>query len=128
MNVVYYFHICNYRWNYSVGNFEIELIEGENGNIHLDSYCGDSKDASNKFNFVMQDGVVATDKWSFKFTSPIASAWNLEDKELKTLNVFDSEQLKLGENINPESLVYLGKLFIGCLCFNIVSKYLTRLR
>lgn len=105
------------RWNYSVGNFEIELIEGENGNIHLDSYCGDSKGTNDNFNFVMQDGVVATNTWSFKFTSPIASAWNLEDKELKILNIFNSEQLKLGENINPESLVYLGNL-----CLSIMNK------
>ena len=117
MNYIIAFH---FRWNYSVGNFEIELIEGENGNIHLDSYCGDRKDSENEFNFVMQDGVVATDSWSFKFTSPIANAWNLEDKELKSLNVFNSEQLKLGKKINTESLVYLGI----CLNYKFNPSYL----
>lgn len=96
------------RWNYSVGNFEIELIEGENGDI-LDSYCGEKSDSEEKFKFVMQDGIVATDSWSFKFTAPIANAWNLEDKNLRSLNVFNSEYLKFGEKVNAESLVYLGK-------------------
>ena len=96
------------RWNYSVGNFDIELVEGESGNV-LDSYCGDDgESAKDQYSFVMQDGVVASDEWTFHFTSPIANAWKLEDKQLKPLNVFNSDQLQLGENINTQSLVYLG--------------------
>ncbi|XP_066925254.1 eukaryotic translation initiation factor 2-alpha kinase 3-like isoform X2 [Clytia hemisphaerica] len=96
------------KWNYSVGNFDIELVEGESGDV-LDSYCGEDGESTNdQYSFVMQDGVVASEEWTFHFTSPIASAWKLEDKQLKPLNVFNSDQLQLGENINTQSLVYLG--------------------
>lgn len=114
--IIYLWLLCNlfvfYRWNFSVGNFEIELIEGENSEITLD--CDSQTDNGNSINFVMQDGVVTSERidhqWAFHFNSPIAGAWKLDDNKLKVLNTFSDELFDTSSdsNINMESLMYLG--------------------
>jgi hypothetical protein len=69
--------------------------------------------------------VVASDSWTFKFNSPIANAWNLEDKQLNSLNVFSAEQFQLGEGFNTDSLVYLGWSLRTTLNLPVVVYFLT---
>lgn len=110
-----YLDLCFFlfRWNFSVGNFEIELIEGENSDVTLD--C-DSKVNANSISFVMQDGIVSSKRtehqWSFHFNSPIAGAWKLDNNKLEVMNTFSSELIDQfsDENVDIESLMYLGKL------------------
>ncbi|XP_078578338.1 eukaryotic translation initiation factor 2-alpha kinase 3-like [Branchiostoma floridae x Branchiostoma japonicum] len=133
------------QWNFSVGQHELVFLEGNHDNSMNDSsddvpddviedvsckssnmYSWDyyEEDSLTSIKVSVPDGVVSAvrhdrpDKviWKYKFASPVAAAWTLEDGELLSVSLFDhthvpaltSEDQTLPPGDVTQPAMYLG--------------------
>ncbi|XP_066277574.1 eukaryotic translation initiation factor 2-alpha kinase 3-like [Branchiostoma lanceolatum] len=133
------------QWNFSVGQHELVFLEGNHDNSMNDSSddvpddviedvsCKSSdmysweyyeEDSLTSIKVSVPDGVVSAvrqdrpDKviWKYKFPSPVAAAWTLEDGELLPVSLFDYTHVPAltseGQSLPPgdvtQPAMYLG--------------------
>lgn len=101
------------KWNFSVGKYELEFIEGDINEISSSSFCNQVPITPESLHFTIQDGIVRCDSkhWSYKYDAPIAGAWKLENNDLNPIDIFKYgilEGLPTDEQFKSSSLMYLG--------------------
>ncbi|XP_013794487.1 eukaryotic translation initiation factor 2-alpha kinase-like [Limulus polyphemus] len=119
------------RWNFSVGEHCISLVEGLNEGCNLqkeaevadvlvqceseDSYSNSWSKESITIKVVVPDGMIfaANDEekvvWSHKFESPIVNAWQLKEGAFQHVDLFDQKRI-IGYESQPglSPVLYIG--------------------
>ena len=106
----------------------MEYIEAMYNEIPVDAFCGTNfrVDESDSLHFLVQDGVITnsgSSSWSFKFSSPIAGAWKLENNSLHPVDIFKYGLFEglPAETIEKESLMFLGNTRNICKFRNLIQ-------
>ncbi|KAL7642361.1 UNVERIFIED_CONTAM: hypothetical protein RMT77_006922 [Armadillidium vulgare] len=87
--------VGNERWNFSVGQHEINIVSSG-----CESRLKDSElDSMPSLHFVLPEGkIIAMNEnsqilWQQKLPSPIVSAWSLKNEDLEEINLFSSNSI-----------------------------------
>lgn len=123
--------MCFYRWNFSVGQQDLNFLEGH----YEDDYDNGCAAQSNKFSqkwklrVSIPDGLVAgvhrdtgssleTVIWSHKFESPIAAVWTLNDGHLKSVDLFREDIMPEVATEHQEAKLQKPMMYIGLLNYS----------
>lgn len=110
------FFIIPFRWNFSVGAFDVSFLSHPDHTISNCNKYSKSTNLEMRFNIalglleaVTSDHVHQV-KWSFKFDSPIADVWRYHDKVVQPVDLFRHgpfKDLKDAE-VPSDAVLYLG--------------------
>ncbi|RXG72527.1 Eukaryotic translation initiation factor 2-alpha kinase [Armadillidium vulgare] len=111
--------VGNERWNFSVGQHEINIVSSG-----CESRLKDSElDSMPSLHFVLPEGkIIAMNEnsqiiWQQKLPSPIVSAWSLKNEDLEEINLFSSNSIPAllpeggyedSEEKQKEPMLYVG--------------------
>ncbi|XP_065071715.1 eukaryotic translation initiation factor 2-alpha kinase 3-like [Rhopilema esculentum] len=121
------------RWNFSVGNFDVSYLDSPGHQQSCEKY---SENSNLKMKFNVAKGLLEafrqnseTDvEWSFRFDSPIADVWKLDNKVIKPVDILRYGLLKdmMDNEISREPILYLGvyegQMYAQSLQFNMPQR------